>query len=65
MYLAPSFKGEQKPSETSQHGLKKGDALSSLLFNFGLQSAITNVQENQPELEVNVKQQLLRHPILI
>ena len=49
----------------AQHGLKEGDALSSLLFNFGLQSAVINVHETQAELEMNVRHQLLRHPILI
>jgi hypothetical protein len=30
-----------------QNGLKQGDALSPLLFNFALEYDITNVQENQ------------------
>ena len=46
-----------------RNGLKQGDALSPLLFNFALEYAIRRVQVNQDGLKINVTHQFLAYAV--
>ena len=48
-----------------RNGLKQGDALSSMIFNFALEFAIRSVQVNQDGLKLNGTHQLQAYAMML